>query len=369
MWSFHRTSIAGLAVFAAAVSLGFPVKAGSGETLTVTSWGGAYATSQKEAYGRSFEAGTGIHIVWEEYRGGLEQVRAQVGSGKVVWDVVDVFGHDARAGCEDGLFERLGDEFYREAGIDGDLLIDRPNDCVGPNILWSWVTAYDARDFARRAPETLDAFFDLETFPGKRAIGVYPQANLEMALVADGVPPGEVYAVLDTEEGVRRAFAKLSTLKGNLAFWSAGEEPVEMLADGTVAMAIAYNGRIGAAALDGKDWLSPVWDGQVVEEEWFVIPKGTAKLEAARAFLGHAAQPQQQAAQAKWITYGPMRGSALDIIARGEPWFHTGAPVLPHLPTTTARLNRSVISDPAWWARRSGELTERFAAWRKNLGN
>lgn len=283
--------------------------------------------------------------------------------------MVDVFGHDARAGCEAGLFEHIGEDFYDEAGIDGDMLIKRPNDCVGPNILWSWVSAYDARDFDSSAPRTIGDFFDIEAFPGKRAIGVYPQANLEMALVADGVAPGDVYAALDTDVGLDRAFSKLSTLKGNLVFWSAGEEPIEMLADGEVTMAVAYNGRVGAAALGGRDWLTPIWDGQVVEEEWFVIPKGTPKLEAAKAFLRHAAQPEQQALQAKWITYGPMRKSALEIIETGEPWFNTGKPVWPHLPTTTARLNRSIISDPAWWARRSDELTERFAAWRKNLGN
>lgn len=357
---FSMTCLAVLAALLIAAPAG-------ADQLTVTTWGGAYATSQKNAYGRSFEAKSGIDITWEEYRGGLEQVRAQVGGGKVVWDVVDVFAHDARAGCEAGLFEHLDEDFYD--GIDGDLLIKRPNDCVGPNILWSWVTAYDARRFDGAAPHTVEDFFDLRKFPGKRAIGVYPQANLEMALVADGVAPGDVYAVLDTEEGLDRAFAKLSTLKGNLEFWSAGEEPVEMLSAGEVAMAVVYNGRVGAAALSGRDWLTPVWDGQVVEEEWFVIPKGTGNLEAAHAFLRHVSEPEQQAAQAKWVTYGPMRKSALDIIEAGEPWFNTGEPVGPHLPTTTARLNRSIISDADWWARRNDELTERFAAWRRNLAN
>jgi putative spermidine/putrescine transport system substrate-binding protein len=239
---------------------------------------------------------------------------------------------------------------------------------VGPNILWSWVTAYREDSFRGDAPQTIADFFDLERFPGRRAISVFPQANLEMALVADGVPPDEVYAVLDTEGGVERALAKLSTLGADPAFWSSGEEPVDLLQSGEVVMSTAYNGRIGAAVMRGDGSLRTIWDGQVVEEEWLVIPKGTPHLETATAFLRHAAQPMQQAIQAKWITYGPMRRSALEIIAEGEPWFHTGAEVLPHLPTTTQRMNRSVISDPDWWAEHGDEMTERFAAWRRSLG-
>ena len=41
-----------------------------------------------------------------------------------------------------------------------------------------------------------------------------------------------------------------------------------------------------------------------------------------------------QALQAKYITYGPMRASGIDIIKAGEPWFHTGIDVMSHMPNT-----------------------------------
>lgn len=355
-------------LFAVTIAFCALPRAGSfASDFVVTSWGGSYEASQRHAYGESFEKMTGVSIRWEEYTGGLEQIRSQVESGKVVWDVVDVFAHDARLGCREGLFETLPDRFYADAGIDADMLVERPNNCVGPNILWSWVIAYDSRPFGADGPETLSDFFNLEKFPGKRAISVYPQANLEMALVADGVEPGQVYHVLSTAEGVDRAFRKLSQLAGNVSFWSAGEEPVEMLRNGEVVMSTAYSGRVGAAALGGDEWMKTIFDGQVVEEEWLVIPRGAPDLELAKKFLAHVAQPQQQALQAKWIIYGPMRRSALDIVAKGEPWFHTGQDVLAYLPTTTVRLNRSIMSNPDWWTDNSTEMTERFAAWRRGL--
>ncbi len=37
-----------------------------------------------------------------------------------------------------------------------------------------------------------------------------------MALLADGVPPGEVYKLLETPEGLDRAFNKLEALQPDL---------------------------------------------------------------------------------------------------------------------------------------------------------
>ncbi|RBI83823.1 hypothetical protein DRV85_14310 [Rhodosalinus halophilus] len=339
------------------------------QDLTVTSWGGSYAESQRNAYGQSFEAETGLKIRWEEYGGGLDAVRAQVEAETVQWDVLDVLAADARAGCRAGLFERLPASIFAESGALDDLVVARPNDCVAPNIVWSWVTAWRVAAFPQARPETIADFFDRDAFPGRRAIGAFPQANLEMALVADGVAPGEVYDVLSTDAGVERAFAQLSELGPDLAFWSAGEEPLDLMREGAVAMTTVYNGRIGAARLNGAEGFRTIWDGQVLEEEWFVVPQGAPNREAALAFVAHVAETRQQAAQARWITYGPMRRSALDLIARNEPWFHNGREVLPHLPSTRARLGRSIVLDADWWAENGEEMRARFAAWRREMGS
>ena len=51
------------------------------------------------------------------------------------------------------------------------------------------------------------------------------KAMLEMALMGDGVPAAEVYDLLGTEEGVKRAFAKLDTIKDHVVWWEAGAQP------------------------------------------------------------------------------------------------------------------------------------------------
>ena len=57
-------------------------------------------------------------------------------------------------------------------------------------------------------------------------------------------------------------------------------------------MALAYNGRIGAAMLsEGADYVVN-WDGQVLNEEWLVMVKGTQNYDEALAFLIHASAPE-----------------------------------------------------------------------------
>jgi len=196
----------------------------------------------------------------------------------------------------------------------------------------------------------------------------YCLPNLEMALLADGVPPGEVYRALATDEGVDRAFAVLNRISPNLHFWSSGEEPVDLLRRGDVAMSTTYSGRVATAILEGADKLVPIYDGQILDTEWFVIMAGTRNREASLAFLAYVAEPQQQAAQARWIPYGPMRRSALKIIADGEPWFHTGQPVLPFMPSREDRLAHSLVADAGFWAEHGEDLAARFAQWRRGLG-
>jgi len=355
--------------FAISLAAGFagvcsPVAAAD---LTVVSWGGIYTESQQKAYGESWEAKSGKRIHWVDYNGGLGEVRAQIEAGEVRWDVVDVFAHEARLGCDEGLFERLPSDVFVPAPdgtpMDRDLTVPRPNDCVAPNIIWSWVTFYDTTRFPGEKPDALEDFFDLDRFPGKRGISAFPQATIEMALVADGVDPRRVYQVMDSPGGIDRAFAKLDTIRHQAVFWSSGAEPIDLVKRGEVALSTGYNGRVGAAVLaDGAPFVT-IWDGQVLDVEWFVMVKGSDHYDTALDFLIHASAPARLAAQAKWITYGPMRHSALAIIEAGEPWFHSGAEVMPHMPNRDAVMTRTVIAEPGWWAENGAAITERYTAW------
>ena len=66
----------------------FVVASFTAKAVTVTSWGGAYTESQQKAYADTYSDPSSIQF--ENYNGGLGEVRAQVESGSVTWDIVDV---------------------------------------------------------------------------------------------------------------------------------------------------------------------------------------------------------------------------------------------------------------------------------------
>ena len=352
-----------IALYAAAGVLALGV-AGAQADITVVSWGGAYTASQQKAYGDTWEGG---NINWENYNGGLGEVRAQVEAENVNWDIVDVLPHEGRVGCDEGLFEELPRDKFTPApdgtSMDDDIVIEVPNDCVVPQIFWSYMAFYDEKTFPDEKPTTIADFFDIEKFPGKRGIHTWPNALIEMALLADGVAVPDIYDVMDTEEGIDRAFAKLDTIKDDVVFWSSGAKPLEFVKSGETALALAYNGRVGAAILSEGESFVPIWDGQVLEEEWLVMIKGTENYDEALDFLIHASAPEQQAGQAKWINYGPMRKSGMDIIKANEPFYNTGVDIMPHMPNREEVMDRSVFADPEWWADNGAEVAERYTAW------
>ena len=337
--------------------------------ITVASWGGAYTMSQQKAYGDTFSDSplVGGKVNFVNYNGGLGEVRSQVESGSIQWDIVDVLPSQARTGCDEGLFEELPRDVFAKAPdgtpMDQDMFVSVPNDCVVPQIWWSYMAFFKKGTFSGTQPNTIADFFNVKKFPGKRGIHTWANALIEMALMADGVPPANVYKEMSKKAGIDRAFAKLDTIKDHVVFWSSGAKPLELVTSGEVSMALAYNGRVGAAILSEDAPFVPIWDGQVLEEEWLVMTKGTNNYDEALRFLIHASAPAQQAGQAKWINYGPMRKSGMAILAANEPYFHNGKNIMPHMPNTDEHMKGGLYANPEWWADNGASISERFKAW------
>ena len=356
--TLNKTAIA-LAVTA------FMASAAHAGSITVVSWGGAYTKSQIEAYHKPWIAKTGNQIISEDYNGGLAEVKAQVEAGNVTWDLVDVELSDAVRGCDEGLLERIDHSKLPPAAdgtpasedfVDGALY----SECAVASIVWSTVYAYDKTKMSP-APKTMADFFDLKNFPGKRGMRKGPKANLEMALIADGVAPGDVYDMLGTDEGVERAFTKLDTIKDSTIWWEAGAQPPQLLADGEVVMTTAYNGRIfNAMAAEGKPF-DIVWDGQVFDFDLWVIPKGAKNKDLAMEFLAFSTDTQRLADQAAWISYGPARKSSSPLVGsyNGKPELKMG----PHMPPAPENFKTAIRNDFEFWADHQDELNEKFAAW------
>ena len=252
------------------------------------------------------------------------------------------------------------------AGADGtpakeDFLPGTYTDCAVANIVWSTIYAYDASKIEGDAPSTIADFFDTAKYPGKRGLRKNPKANLEMALMADGVAADDVYSVLETEEGIERAFAKLDSIKGEVVWWEAGAQPPQLLADGEVAMTTAYNGRIFNAVASEDKPFEIVWDGQVWDLDLWVMPKGAPNKEAALDFMKYSTGTEALAAQASWISYGPARKSSSALVGS----FHDNPELemAGHMPTAPDNLKNALQNNFEYWADNQDQLTEQFNAW------
>ncbi|WP_293441278.1 ABC transporter substrate-binding protein [Planktotalea sp.] len=337
--------------------------AASAQEVTVMSWGGSYTKSQVEAYHKPFTSETGIAINSVDSDNPATPIKAQVEAGNVTVDVADVEFSDAVRLCDEGLLEEI-DLSMLPAAPDGtsaadDFIEGALQDCAVANIVWSTVFAYN-KDNNPTAPDSIDDFFNTAGFPGKRGVRKSAKATLEMALMADGVPAAEVYEVLDTDEGVDRAFAKLDSIKADIVWWEAGAQPPQLLADGEVVMSTAYNGRIFNAAIAENQPLEVVWDGQILDFDLFVIPKGAPNKEEALKFIAFSTDTQRLADQASWISYGPARKSSGALVGKYSDGITDMAP---HMPTAAKNLGNALVNNFEFWVDKDAELNERFNAW------
>lgn len=344
---------------AIALSVGLS-NANASDTLTVVSFGGAYANAQIKGSYEPYTAKTGIKILSEDYNGGLGQLRAQVESGKVTWDVVDLETSDAIRACDEGLILPI-DVNDLSKGLDGspaakDFMPTAVKECAIGTIVWSTIFAYDSTKVAS-APTSVADFFDIKKNPGKRGLKKTPKVNLEMALMADGVAAADVYKVLATKQGQDRAFNVLDGIKDHMVWWEAGAQAPQLLADGEVVMTTAYNGRIYNAVTKENKPFVIVWDGQVMDVDYWAVPKAAKNVKQSMDFLKFATAPEQLARQSTYISYGPPRASAAAAVDKS---------MLAHIPTAPANMKNALAGDAEFWADYQDELNERFNAWLAN---
>jgi putative spermidine/putrescine transport system substrate-binding protein len=316
------------------------------DELTVISFGRADRAAIAAAYVEPFAKATGIDVRSLSYDGQVTELTQMVHAGAPVWDVMQVESRTLEQGCRQGLFEKLDPARVPPAA---DLIPGALSECgVG---IFTWAQALVYSDQLRDAPQSWADFWDIRRYPGKRGLRHSAKYTLEIALLADGVDPKDLYSTLSTEAGVRRAFRKLNQIRKDTVWWEAAAQPGALLAAGQVSMSSAYTLWFDPAQERNRHTRT-VWRQSLYDIDSWAIPAGTPKRDDAYRFIAFSSGPEPQKVLSEHVTYGPTNRNALELLPARL------AGILP-----SSNLAGALRIDAVFWIEHGDALERRFNSW------
>ena len=312
-------------------------------SLVFVDWGGTNTDARIEKNIKPFEEKTGIKVTVvtpSDYA----KLIAMVENGTTEWDVMNC---DAYWGVYAGKKGYLEPIDYKTVTEKLDKAVELEH-VVGAEVYDSVISYNSDKYTADSAPKSWADFYDLQKFPGKRAVWQYPVTVLESALLADGVPMDKLYP-LDLD----RAFAKLDTIKDSIVWWTKGAQPAQMLSTGEADIALAWSGRIMNAKDEGAPLGLTYNEGMRIAAGW-VVPKGAPNKENAMKFINFISSAEQQAAFSSQIPYGSTNPEAVKLLSAEQ---------IERIGQTPEQVAHEFYIDNDYWADHLTEVVERFNAW------
>ena len=274
----------------------------------------------------------------------IAQVKAQVESNAVLWDVVATSPAAAEQNCGT-LFEPL--DFSNVD--DADLVEYTIGECYIGNFINASPLAYRTDAFPDGGPKTVEDFFNVDKFPGQRGVLTNLQNGiLEYGLLGDGVAADDLYPL-----DVDRSLAKWDEIRDVTTFAPNVGALQQAVAANQVDVFFLADSRLVPLMNDGQD-LTIVWDTTVASVNAFAVPKGSAKKDAAQAFLETVVNPTAQAQIAENLGVQPVNTTA-------TPNLGDNAKKLAVF--TDVNDGDTVIQDVPWYAKNFNEITTQLTNW------
>lgn len=330
------------------------------KVLTVATWPGAFGEAQRDVVIAGFKAARSIAVDVIE-RKSKDPIDLSAAAGSALPDAAEFSGDELDAGCKAGQLVKLdtaGKQVIAPANAE-DFMPGSLKPCGIGAFAWSHILVVNPNAFDEAKPASLADAFDTNRFPGKRAFIENPRFLMEAALMADGARPGEIYGLLGSDEGRKRAFAKLDSIRKDILWFDNAKATMRALAKGEAAVGQSFSGRAFFSAARGRP-VEIIWDGQIYAMTYWAIAANSPRQQLARAFLEFATEPKQLAAVAERFPYGPTRTSA---IALTERHLTVDLDLKAYLPTAPGNMENALAADEAWWADNREVMDAAFAEW------
>jgi putative spermidine/putrescine transport system substrate-binding protein len=318
--------------------------------IVVRDDGGIYSKAYSAVFYRPFTQATGIEAVGVQANAEpVAQIKSMVDTKSYTWDM-------AKISWPAILLLTSGSKPYLEKhGLEAESVIKTiPAQYMSPygvgTNVYTTVLAYRGDAFkGRKAPASWADFWNTKGFAGRRGIRKHPFDTIEQALMADGVPTGEVYPC-----NVDRAFAALDRIKPEVAvWWTSGAQLEQLLASGEVDMIPTWISRAQSAQASGAPveivWDQGIWGG----DNWSILA-GTPNADACREFIKFASDPKRQAALTEYFPAGLTQPEAFDLI---KPEIAKNCPTYPD------NIKKGLKIDAKFWFDNQASVIERFNGW------
>ena len=341
-----------------------------GHSLVFSSWGGAYQSAQRQAYGIPFAEQFGIEVI-DDSQPTLGRVRAMQESGNIAWHVFDqgtgtIHNLGRNGSLEDLDFSVIDNRDFLE--------VLRAPYTAGGGITWGEVWAYNSDVYPEgNRPTNMADFYDTEKFPGRRSWAYYPHGEMKFVTIAENpelINTAEGRASLSAlnPEQVDRAFELFDEYADQVdLIWQTGSDCPQLLISGDLDMCTAWNGRIYDATKEGAP-IEICWEcGHLINTDGWGIIKGLKDqdpeaFELAQLYMAWTSLPEINARISLFITYGPINIKSLATL--NDPEYED---VRDELPSSSANIPTAVLNDEEHAAIHDDEWRERYETWKLTL--
>ncbi len=330
-----------------------------GKSIVVLGPGGAFTAAVRQAYFMPFTEQFGIEVIEDTPTPNTAKWVAAAETGNIDWDVTTLSISQATALLETDSLEELD-----LSVIDNRDLLDPIKNLSpymgGGDVTWSIVMAYNTDVYpGDSGPKSWADFYDLEKFPGRRALrhAVAWGGHIQFTRLARepdllNSPEGKQAANTPRREQMEEDFQWFADWTeeagSDIIYWSSGSQCPEMLISGEVEMCSAYNGRIFDAAKEGAP-IRVCWEcGHLINLSGYALPNGMKELyperyELANLYMAWISFPEINSQLSKYISYGPVNRKAIPLL--DAPEFDE---VRDHLPTSGANAPYGIVLDEVY---------------------
>jgi putative spermidine/putrescine transport system substrate-binding protein len=309
-------AIAFLGAVPAAVTLGGGAAQAAGE-LVVVNWGGPAVDAYANAFGKPFEAATGIKVVIDGTGPLGSKIRAMVEAGAVTWDVVDTGAGTTLVLADAGVIEEID-----YAIVDKSKVLPQFAFTHGiVNYMFSFALAYN-KAAAKKIPQNWVEFWNTADFPGYRTLRKQPNGMMEACMQAAGRAKDAVYPI-----DIDLAVEKFKEIKDDVIIWGSGSASQQLFREQEVVMGCIWHTRASLLNADMNGDVEFTWNGACVAPGmWNVVKGNPAGKENGMKFIASAQDPAQQIELFKVMGTGPANPAAVPMVPEDLRWKDPGQP-------------------------------------------